>query len=329
MTEVRFIAGSGRSGTTWILDALASANRLRPIFEPLHPHISEVGRRYAHRALSADEEHPELREFLLGACAGRGTRLWTQYRHQRRWLLPPAEEFWSRKDAGRTKRHWSKFLREMPQMTANGFRKQPLVKCIRANLMLPWIARQLPGRVVLIVRHPGAVVESELRGRWNAGYALERFRGDLRLHELTQDRYRKLLARNLSHVEALALRWVIENQWVIESARAHEVPVIHYETLRSTGEDAWPVLCAALGVAHRPERRILTRPSQQSGADRTAIPLSQSTRPRWMDGLNQSESREIQGILDAVSLREYAMDDPNPIPTGATLAFAGAAGAVS
>jgi len=312
MTAIRFIAGSGRSGTTWILDALASANKLRPIFEPLHPYISEAGRRYAHRALSADEEHPELKDFLLGVCAGRGPRLWTQYRHQRRWLLPPVEEFWSKKDAGRTMRHWAKFLREMPRMTANGARQQPLIKCIRANLMLPWIARHLQCRVVLVVRHPGAVIESELRGRWNASYALDRFRTDARLHELTEDRYRPLLSRSLNHIESLALRWVIENQWVMEAAEVSGVPIIHYEKLRSSEKSEWPLLCASLGIAHLPDRATLTRPSQQSGANRTVIPISQSERPRWMRGLSPVHSREVQGILDAVAFRAYAMDDPNP-----------------
>jgi hypothetical protein len=328
MNEIRFIAGSGRSGTTWILDALATANRLRPVFEPLHPYISEPGRRYAHRALSADEEHPALKEFLLGVCAGRGPRLWTQYRHQRRWLIPPADEFWSKRDAGRTKRHWGKFLREVPRMTADGFRRQPLIKCIRANLMLPWIARHLPCRVVLVVRHPGAVVESELRGRWNASYALDRFRDDARLHDLTHGKYRPLLARNLTHVEGLALRWVIENQWVMETARAHGIPVVHYEALRSTNDGGWSSLCAALGAAHRPDRKTLTRPSQQSGADRTIIPLSQSDRPRWITGLSQSDSREVQGILDKVEFQEYSMDEPNPRPVGTPIAPTGEVGAI-
>ena len=320
MTEIRFIAGSGRSGTTWILDALASANRLRPVFEPLHPYISEVGKRYAHRALSADEEHPDLKAFFFQVSAGHGPRLWTQYRHQRRWLLPAAEEFWSKKDAGRTKRHWVKFLREMPQMTVNGFRKLPLVKCIRANLMLPWIARQLPSRIVLIVRHPGAVVESELRGRWNASYALDRFRNDELLHELTQDRYRSLLGRKLTHVESLTLRWVIENQWVIESARAQAVPVIHYETLRSADKSAWPSLCDALGVSQLPDQTVLTRPSQQSRTDRSLIPLSQAERPRWMTELNRANAREVQGILDMVAFQAYSMDDPNPRPEHGSVA---------
>jgi hypothetical protein len=312
MNEIRFIAGSGRSGTTWILDALASANNLRPVFEPLHPYVSEVGREYAHRALSADEEHPKLKDFLLRVCAGHGPRLWTQYRQQRRWLMPPPDEFWSKKDAGRTKRYWGKFLRELPRMTVNGFRRQPLIKCIRANLMIPWIARHLPCRIVLVVRHPGAVVESELRGRWNAAYALDRFRGDRRLHELTKDRYLPLLGRKLTHVESLTLRWVIENQWVMETAKAQAIPVVHYESLRATGDDAWSSLCAALGTSKLPDRDTLTRPSQQSGSRRSVIPLAQSRTPRWMRDLGAADAREIQGILDSVAFREYSMDDPNP-----------------
>src|SRR5262245_48320131 len=101
MHGMRLIAGSGRSGTTWVLDALATANDLRPVFEPLHPHLSRVGDRYAHRALTAEEQHPDLEEFLAGVCAGRGIPLWTKYRRQGRWLMPPPSQFTTRRDAGR------------------------------------------------------------------------------------------------------------------------------------------------------------------------------------------------------------------------------------
>jgi hypothetical protein len=178
--------------------------------------------------------------------------------------------------------------------------------------MLPWLARHLPSRIVLVVRHPGAVVESELRGRWNASYALDRFKEDARLHSLTQDRYRPLLARKSTHVESLAVRWVIENQWVMESARVQGMPVIHYEALRSTDGAAWTTLCAALDLACQPDREVLTRPSQQSGAGRAVVPLYQSERPRWMSGLSAADAHAIQGILDMVSFHEYSMDDPSP-----------------
>jgi hypothetical protein len=325
MSQIRFIAGSGRSGTTWIQDSLAAANKLRPVFEPLHPYLTSVGRQYAHRALSADEEHPALKEFLLATCAGHGLRLWTQYRQQLRWLIPPPEDFSTRQDAGRTKRHWMKFLSEFPRMTVNGFRREPLVKCIRANLMLPWLARNLACRIVLIVRHPGAVIESELRGRWNASFALDRFRKDPRFHELTGERYRPLLSRQVNQVEALAARWVIENQWVIEAAEANGISIVHYEHLRSGAGNEWPRLCSVLGLNVPPAVEILMRPSQQSGAGRREVPLEQAERPGWMTRLSVEQSQQIRDVLEFVGFSKYVMDEANPrrstvpgVPAGST-----------
>lgn len=312
MTAIRFIAGSGRSGTTWIQDALAEANSLRPVFEPLHPYVSAVGDRYAHRALSAEESHPDLEAFFLQTSLGGGPRLWTQYRQQRRWLFPPASKLSTRQDAGRFLRHWSKFLREIPRMTSNGIRTDPLVKCIRANLMLPWVANRVDRRVVLIMRHPGAVVESELRSGWNASFALDRFRADVRLRELTAGRYERLLAQSLGPVESLTLRWVIENQWVAESALKAGIPVFYYEQLRSSDGNEWARLCAKLELARIPEMAVLTRPSQQSGAGRTAIPLDLSKTPRWMRNLDIEQKRRIEGVLFAVGMELYSMDQAFP-----------------
>jgi len=316
MSAIRFISGSGRSGTTWIQDSLASANGLRPVFEPLHPYLSDVGNEYAHRALAADEDHPALKQFLVRAAAGRGPRLWTQYRQQLRWLFPPPDEFWSKRDAGRTKRHWSKFLREAPKLTRDGFRREPLIKCIRANLMLPWIARNLDCRVVLIVRHPGAVVESELRSRWNASFALERFRNDAKLHALTGGRYRALLARELSSVEALTLRWLIENQWVVDAAAAHGVTIIHYEDLRSPHDNAWSRLCAALDVKHVPGKQTLSVPSQQSAATLRSSSKPRSRMSRWMERLTTDQINRVRDVLESAGFNGYSMDDPAPRITG-------------
>lgn len=312
MTAIRFIAGSGRSGTTWIQDALAAANGLRPVFEPLHPYVSKVGDRYAHRALPADEAHPDLQSFLLEASGGGGPWLWTRYRQQWRWLVPPASKFSTRQDAGRFWRHWAKLLWEFPKMTRDGFRREPLVKCIRANLMLPWLARNLGCRIVLVVRHPGAVVESELRSGWNASFALDRFRKDARLHQETRGRYEGLLARKLSPVEALTVRWIVENQWVVERAAADGLQVIHYEELRSSSPDGWMRLCSTLDLGKIPDRRLLTRPSQQSGGNRPTVPLEQSRTPRWMASLTEDQCRAIRGILDAAECDLYDLRESMP-----------------
>ena len=312
MAHMRLIAGSGRSGTTWVQDALAEANGLRPVFEPLHPYVSTTGSRYAHRALSAEDDQPELAGFLSKVCDGRRIRLWTKYRQQKRWLFPPFEEFRSIEDAALLYRRWRKFLREAPKLAVAARRNEPLIKCIRANLMLGWLSKRLNCRTVLIVRHPGAVIESELRGSWKPEFALERFKGDARLHEITNNRYRQLLSRSLVRAEALAARWVIENQWVIEQAKANGVTIVFYERLTASPESEWPRICRALDLDIVPAAEIFSRPSQQSAPKRSAVKSNPDGTPRWQRVLSHDQLAEIQGILNDVEFELYSMGEPEP-----------------
>src|SRR5687767_5176483 len=113
---MRLVAGSGRSGTTWVLDALATANGLRPVFEPLHPQVSHIGEQFAHRSLAADECRPELRAFLDSVINQGRYPLWTRYRTLSTWLVPPAAEFVSFAGLRSTYRRWKKFLRDAPSL---------------------------------------------------------------------------------------------------------------------------------------------------------------------------------------------------------------------
>jgi len=311
MPGIRLIAGSGRSGTTWVQDALATANGLRPVFEPLHPYVSALGNRFAHRALGPDDDHPDLVQFLNEVCAGRRNRFWTLYRRQRRWLLPPSDEFSTMQDAVRVYRRWGKFLKELPRLAAAGRRGEPLVKCIRANLMLGWLSRRLGCRTVLVVRHPGAVIESELRGGWNAQFALDRYRRDAKLHELTGDRYRTLLDRQMTPIETLAARWVIENQWVVEGAAANGVTVVYYEHLKSSPDREWQRIRVALELEKAPPLEVIVRPSQQSAPKKSAAG-GIGDEPRWLRALSRDYLGRIQGVLDNAGVELYTMSEPEP-----------------
>lgn len=294
MSQLRLIAGSGRSGTTWVQDALALANGLRPVFEPLHPHVSMIGKTFAHRALAPENEQPELSTFLRAVCDGREIRLWTKYRCQRRWLFPPFDELWSFDDATHVYRRWRKFLGEMPQFALAAHRTEPLVKCIRANLMLGWLSRNVGCRIVLIVRHPAAVIESELRSAWKPEFALERFRSDTRLHEMTNDRYRPLLTRSLGHIEGLAARWTIENQWVIERAVESGITVVFYERLKASPATEWNVIRQALNLEHVPAESVFRRPSQQSAPTQSTATSNHTEPPNWMTALSSEQLARIR-----------------------------------
>ncbi len=143
-------------------------------------------------------------------------------------------------------------------------RREPLVKCIWSNLMLGWLSRRYKFRIVLIVRHPGAVTESELRNVWSSKFALDRFRNDSRFSELTGERYRPLLEQKLTPIEGLAAKWLIENQWALETAPSNGVTVVFYERLKSLLDYEWKKLLRALDLRCMPDVSMLTRPSQQT-----------------------------------------------------------------
>jgi len=313
MRGVRLIAGSGRSGTTWVQDALAEANGLRPVFEPLHPAVSGVGRRYAYRALTADDDHPELEQFLDDVCAGKRHRMWALYRQPGDRLLPSLRNFATVADAKREYRRWIKFGHDWSVLAAAGRQTIPLVKCIRANLMLDWLARKCGCKIVLIVRHPGAVVESQFRlGRgpvWDPIPVLDRYRRDERLHELTQGRFQPLLARRLSRIEALAACWVIENQWAVEQAPLSGIAVVYYEQLKASPGEEWARICRVLNLPNVPSSSLTSRPSQQSSGRNTEKAVPVGNDAGWQRNLSREQVARIQGVLDEAGSVGYSMSD--------------------
>jgi hypothetical protein len=303
MGALRFIAGSGRSGTTWIQDAVAVANDLRPVFEPLNPYASTWGRQYAHRALNPGDPHEDLKRFLDDVFAGRRLRLWTKYRRQWRWFLPRKHELRLGHRGASVLNRWARFIREAPGLARMSASETPLVKCIWSNLLLGWLVRQYDCRLLLVVRHPGAVIESELRNNWNAEFAVNRFRKDAEFDRLTGGRYRGMLGRELSPIEGLAVRWLVENQWVIEQQSRLRATIVHYEHLSSGPDAAWRRICDALDLRHVPDVGTISKPSQQSDLRGSE---------EWQRSLSAEQKERIQAVLDEGGLALYSMDDDRP-----------------
>jgi hypothetical protein len=312
LAGTRLIAGSGRSGTTWLQDALAAANGLRPVFEPLHPRVSSIGAEYAHRAVRADESHPELVQFLADVIAGNRERFWTQYRCQRRFVVPGRDDLRSYSTVRALAHRWGKFLSEAPGFACVSFRREPIVKCIWANLMLGWLSRHCGLRVVLLVRHPGAVVESERRNFWSARPTLDRLKSDRGLHELTGGRYQHLLERRLTAIEEFAALWVIENQWVLETAGQHGITVVFYEHLKSLVAGEWQRVCNALRLSDFPKPADLIRPSQQAAPRESGAGGGDAESAKWQRVLTEAEKAQVQNILHDVNFDQYSMGETMP-----------------
>lgn len=309
VSSPRMILGSGRSGTTWVLDCLAEANELRPVFEPLHPKESEMGAKYAYDVLSASDSAEDLQKYLADIAAGEVHSRWIDYRGPRGLVYPNPKLFANLESARRWLSGWRKYRRRKKALKPSMKRPEVLVKCIRGNLMAGWFSRKLAYRTVLTVRHPCSVVESQLRlGKaWDPTSVLTQYRQNARLHELTNGRYLELLNSKLSRIEALTLNWVIENQFPIERSAVDGYSVIFYEDLVSRGDANWPLLCDCLGLQHVPPESMLRKPSQQS-AQKPKYGNEKFHLPSWQKRLVAEQLRTVQRILDSLEFTVYSVD---------------------
>lgn len=282
------IVGSGRSGTTWVLDATADANGMNTIFEPLHPILGATAQRYCNRYLVATDVEPELSRFMNSVLSGRHPGFWTRYRERPNRLYPSLAAFSS---IGAAK-HWIKRWQYVFQHHGRFRRKAGrslIVKFIRANLMLSWIKGNFPCRILFVLRHPLAVIESKLRlggEDWEHNALLNAYLDDSRLMDVLgadPDRVRK--ASDMSTAAANAALWCVENALPLAQTRELGLVTAFYEDLASDeGMSEWRRIMSALELRQVPSRSAVMQPSQQSSAE---------TRQRLAEK-NQRGIEEIQ-----------------------------------
>ena len=309
------IVGSGRSGTTWVQDALAQANGYATAFEPLHPDAEPAMAAYAGRYLRAEEDSAELKFFLEQVFSGRGHDTWITYRVRpdrlafRMHLLSDhraAYEWWSRWK--KLSRHYLRYRRDRG--------KPILAKVIRANLMLPWLARHLNVRIAAIVRHPGAVVESKLRlggDDWEPGAVIEWYRNQANLNvDLLRD-YAEIMREHLTPAGEQTLIWCIENKLLMERATEWGIVVGYYEDLLdASNEDAWWSLVKGLGLKNIPGTVLRRSASQQASEVSTARGYNSDHCGAWQSRLSQIQLDEIQRVLDTFEIDQYSMNSMLP-----------------
>lgn len=307
---VRLLAGSGRSGTTWILDVLAETNKVRPVFEPLNPYMVADARPYANHYLPAESNAPGLEKLVRDIVSGGFESHWTDYRIHAGTLMPGLASFRTLGGIAslgvQWKNAWQRYRRFKPMKAYS----PPLLKIIRGNFLLEWFAGHFNARIVFVVRHPGAVVESRLRSPWDPYVTLARYE-ETGVIDAIGARYRHLLAEKLDVTEAHALVWCIGNQWPLEWAAATGHTVVAYENLIADGETEWQRIIDTYGFKFNPcNAEILDRPSQQAGFgwDKRKGGVLDS----WVDRLGQRNLAAVERVLTEVGFTDYHADQVMP-----------------
>ncbi|MVF11154.1 hypothetical protein FT643_03255 [Ketobacter sp. MCCC 1A13808] len=313
---VRLILGSGRSGTTWIQDSLANANDLRPVFEPLKSVSSKVPQ-FEYAFLDKQHQSPELKSFLSDVFNGQFRSIWSDYRMIPDRVIPSLSKVESWESIKAYRRHLTQLLENYRMLSTALNHKSILVKFIRANLMLSWLQANFDTRIALILRHPGAVIESQLRlggESWDPVARLSYYRHDSQFEAGLGERYGRYLKKDLSPAQMNTLIWAIENQYPLEQAESETYRVFCYESLVNSPLEEWPKLTKVLDLKNVPQLSDLVKPSQQASSNWESEKKDYSKSAKWMSRISDKDRDEADIMLRMLGVRRYSMDDPNPKP---------------
>ena len=294
-----FLAGSPRSGTTWLAEIINHDNRYRTIFEPFRPARVTLTRNFRSRQyLRPGTDDPALTVPIDRILAGRIRDPWTDQHNTR--------------------------------LLAN----RRLVKDPWSSLMLGWMSQRYPLMpMVLVIRHPCAVVSSQLAmGAWKWHVDLEDV---LSQGSLVEDH----LAPHLDAVRAAetvferhVVLWCIENLVALSHLEGRRAHVVFYEDLCLDPIPQLERLFAFVGMPFDPAAGPdMLRPSALTRTD-SAIAKGEGLVDGWRRHVDPGDVRRAADLVAAFGLDTIYGEGPLPVGrvvAAGDLNTAGAAGPAS
>ena len=267
------ICGSIRSGSTWLAEIVSSMEGHVQLFEPLHPeYVGDVKKIMPERNwfVESDRDWPEGQSFFNKVLSGKLVNPW--------------------------------ILSQVPFAKMFGA-KRLVVKFVRANLMLGWLARQPGVRMpILVMRHPCAIIASQLNKGWPPSKEI-----------LLGNRYfdawpeLKQKCQSLSKPEEIAaLAWCLRYHAPLNSPAPQPFILVSYEALVRRGEqelrrifDAWQMPLSEKSIAS------LNLPSDTSESD-SFIVQGKDPLAGWKSKLTGEQINNILNVLNIFGLTFYS-----------------------
>ena len=190
-----FIAGSGRSGTTWLMEMINYKNQFRPIFEPFHNKNDSLLKNWKHRQYLSENNVDD------------------------KFLIPTLKIL-----KGKIRTNWT------DQFHNKKISNKRIIKDIRANLFLKWLHIHHPQiELILLLRHPCAVANSKSRLNWDPH--LDEFLSQPDLMNDLLYPFKGIIRDCSDTFEKHILMWCIENYVPLKQFKRNEILVLFYEDL--------------------------------------------------------------------------------------------------
>ncbi|MEO1129077.1 MAG: sulfotransferase [Planctomycetota bacterium] len=279
-TEV-LIAGSGRSGTTWLAELVNHRRDCRVLFEPFFAREVPAAAAFHRRQyVRPGDDRPDLAGAARAILGGEVRGPWI--------------------DA---------------QTTARFAYHRRIAKEIRGNLFLPWLRTVMPDMpIILVVRHPCAVIASQVRMGWKA-HVRDLPEQDALLADHLEP-HRDLLA-GLSDddddvIARSALLWCLETRVPLTMSSRDEIHVMFYEHLVREPEQELARLGTLVDDSELTTLAgdALSRPSALA-RPWSAVQRGDDPVESWTSQVQPREQRIVEQMLTRFGLdRVY----PGPMP---------------
>lgn len=276
------VAGSARSGTTWLAELLASKLGARIIFEPFNSNLPDglEGMRYL-QYLEPSSQH----DFLYSYC----------YKILSGEIRNPKVDL-------------------VVESLRPSYR---IVKTIRSGMFLRWMNVNFPQIPILfIIRHPCAVVLSRMECGWDGemdvGHILEQ--EDLVAAFLSDQLD---LMKSAATQEAMhAIAWCVTNLVPLRQFPMGSLQVIFYEDLCERPVEELGAALNGIGIESENLSRIDSERPSFTSLSSSAVLTGGDRIGRWKKQLSSSQIKEILSIVRAFGLGELYGDSIRPLDPG-------------
>jgi len=273
------VAGTARSGTTWLGDLITSQIPCRILFEPFNPDlVSEYRDFHYFQYMRPGSDNDQLHTFARKVFSGDIRNTWID--RQNEWILP----------------------------------KYRLIKEIRANLLLKWLHNYFPEvPMVFLIRHPCAVVSSRMELGWATDSDIEPF---LSQPELVSDYlgdHLALIRSAKTTEEKHAIIWSVSTLVPLKQFKPGELKIVYYENLCTQPEIELPDIFKSIGQHYENPRIDKINQPSQTAKETSAVVTGKDKVTHWKKKLTPSQIENILRVVDRFGLSHIYGDLPMPL----------------
>lgn len=275
------VAGTARSGTTWLANIIASQIPCRIMFEPFHCRKVEAFRQFHYfQYMRPTERNDDLWSYCQTIFTGNIRNRWID--------------------------------REIDQL----YPQYRIIKEIRANLFLIWLQAAFPEIPILfMIRHPCAVVLSRMQLAWATDTDIQSFLSQPELvNDFLQDKMDVIRCAQTAE-EKHAVIWCVHNLIPLRQCKSGGLNIVFYENLCRRPEVE---IARIFRIIQHPYRdgvfQMIGEPSTTT-MRASAIMTGSDKVTRWQKELSPEQIRNILSVVEAFGLGGLYGTSPIPLTT--------------